>query len=73
MASWGALCPGRRPPSPGQVSSPRAANMRELVDLVDRAGVEYVETLTKRDLYYVSAARRPAGHRLPIHFVVVAA
>ena len=47
--------------------------MRELVDLVDWAGVEYVGTLTKRDVYYVSATRRPAGHRLSLHFVVVAA
>ena len=47
--------------------------MRELVDLVDRAGVEYVGTLTKRDFYYVSATCRPAGRRLSLHFVVVAA
>lgn len=47
--------------------------MRELVDLVDWAGVEYVGTLTKRDFYYVSATCRPAGHRMSIPLVVVAA
>ena len=46
--------------------------MRELADLVDWAGVEYVGTLTKRDFCYVSATCRPAGHSLSIHFVGVA-
>jgi hypothetical protein len=46
--------------------------MRELADAVDRAGVEYVATFTKRDFHYVRATRRPAGHRLTIRIVMTA-